>query len=429
METVGSDDSVQHIVDLVLNLENNPPSADPEEITEGDILTYLSSRHQQHLYGKRYDQTNDNSATPDSCVANISHYPVICDDRFTIKYECLNISHKIPLLHDVGRPQKCVRRSDADLDGPSTSESCQVYDNESISNDVQPSIPDNPYHASMLHQFEATTCAPSIQGETGSCYSYVMFLMGLQGGFTNLPQFVFEEEAVSFQREFGTLIECKIELIGNILNELFKSPELVDLLMSSQSDDSDDQFCHQTDNNLSPQPIDGGSDNSTCSSEPTNSESTYSPHPAKRTLGENHGDRPMKLPKGSHDDTRGLHSIMTVNSSLDTCTSTQKPPVAYINDEINPNSAKPPLNFSEESINLGFTSVSKDATSSDPEIKQDYSSPTPNPVPFDEVNLHMGYDQHTCYHDDVIKWKHFPRYWPFVRGIHRSPVNSPHKGQ
>ena len=27
------------------------------------------------------------------------------------------------------------------------------------------------------------------------------------------------------------------------------------------------------------------------------------------------------------------------------------------------------------------------------------------------------------------KWKHFPRYWPFVRGIHRSPVNSPHKGQ
>ena len=36
----------------------------------------------------------------------------------------------------------------------------------------------------------------------------------------------------------------------------------------------------------------------------------------------------------------------------------------------------------------------------------------------------------TCHiHDDVIKWKHFPRYWPFVRRIHRSPVNSPHKGQ
>ena len=33
------------------------------------------------------------------------------------------------------------------------------------------------------------------------------------------------------------------------------------------------------------------------------------------------------------------------------------------------------------------------------------------------------------FHDDVIKWKLFPRYWPFVRRIHRSPVNSPHKGQ
>ena len=32
-------------------------------------------------------------------------------------------------------------------------------------------------------------------------------------------------------------------------------------------------------------------------------------------------------------------------------------------------------------------------------------------------------------HDDVIKWKHFPRNWPFVREIHRSPVNCPHKGQ
>ena len=43
-------------------------------------------------------------------------------------------------------------------------------------------------------------------------------------------------------------------------------------------------------------------------------------------------------------------------------------------------------------------------------------------------------------HYGVIKWKHFPRYWPMVRGIHwwhwpfvreiyRSPVDSPHKGQ
>ena len=34
----------------------------------------------------------------------------------------------------------------------------------------------------------------------------------------------------------------------------------------------------------------------------------------------------------------------------------------------------------------------------------------------------------------LIPWwrqqmEHFPTYWPFVRGIHRWPVNSPHKGQ
>ena len=48
----------------------------------------------------------------------------------------------------------------------------------------------------------------------------------------------------------------------------------------------------------------------------------------------------------------------------------------------------------------------------------------------------------TCYYAKVMSiinangptwWRHqmetFPRYWPFVRGIHRSPMNSPHKGQ
>ena len=33
------------------------------------------------------------------------------------------------------------------------------------------------------------------------------------------------------------------------------------------------------------------------------------------------------------------------------------------------------------------------------------------------------------FYSGVIKWKHFPRYWPFVQGIRRSLVNSPHKGQ
>ena len=27
-------------------------------------------------------------------------------------------------------------------------------------------------------------------------------------------------------------------------------------------------------------------------------------------------------------------------------------------------------------------------------------------------------------HDDVIKWKYFPRYWSFVQGIHQPQVNS-----
>ena len=31
-------------------------------------------------------------------------------------------------------------------------------------------------------------------------------------------------------------------------------------------------------------------------------------------------------------------------------------------------------------------------------------------------------------HDDVIKWKHFPCDWPFVWGIHRTPVNFRTKG-
>ena len=32
-------------------------------------------------------------------------------------------------------------------------------------------------------------------------------------------------------------------------------------------------------------------------------------------------------------------------------------------------------------------------------------------------------------HNDFIKWEHVPRYRPFVRGSHRSPVISPHKGK
>ena len=41
----------------------------------------------------------------------------------------------------------------------------------------------------------------------------------------------------------------------------------------------------------------------------------------------------------------------------------------------------------------------------------------------------MKYDVICWPHEDVIKWIHFPPYWPFVRGIHRSPVNSPYNSQ
>ena len=37
----------------------------------------------------------------------------------------------------------------------------------------------------------------------------------------------------------------------------------------------------------------------------------------------------------------------------------------------------------------------------------------------------LPYGEYHVEHDDVIKWKHFSRYRPFVRGIHRSQVNSP----
>ena len=57
-------------------------------------------------------------------------------------------------------------------------------------------------------------------------------------------------------------------------------------------------------------------------------------------------------------------------------------------------------------------------------------SPISYPLRTAEI-LHPVYNWHrqTHQHDDFIKWKHFPRYWPFVQGIHRSTVNSPHKGQ
>ena len=55
-------------------------------------------------------------------------------------------------------------------------------------------------------------------------------------------------------------------------------------------------------------------------------------------------------------------------------------------------------------------------------------SHTPQPKHMDPMTWKL-LRHYWPFYDDVIKWKHFPRYWPFVRGIHRSPVNSHHKGQ
>ena len=42
----------------------------------------------------------------------------------------------------------------------------------------------------------------------------------------------------------------------------------------------------------------------------------------------------------------------------------------------------------------------------------------------------MGYGtKEAPLNDGVLKWKLFQRYWPFVWGIQRPPVNSHHKGQ
>ena len=42
------------------------------------------------------------------------------------------------------------------------------------------------------------------------------------------------------------------------------------------------------------------------------------------------------------------------------------------------------------------------------------------------VDCHHGLLPHYS-HDGVMPWKHLPHYWPFVRGIHRWPVDYPHK--
>ena len=48
-------------------------------------------------------------------------------------------------------------------------------------------------------------------------------------------------------------------------------------------------------------------------------------------------------------------------------------------------------------------------------------------VPVKNLSVISAETELSYEHEDVMNWKHFPRYWFFVRGIHRSPGNSPHK--
>ena len=48
---------------------------------------------------------------------------------------------------------------------------------------------------------------------------------------------------------------------------------------------------------------------------------------------------------------------------------------------------------------------------------------------YKKIQTHRKQCISTDKHDDIIKWKHFPRTWPLGQRIHWSQVNSPHKGQ
>ena len=77
-----------------------------------------------------------------------------------------------------------------------------------------------------------------------------------------------------------------------------------------------------------------------------------------------------------------------------------------------------------------FGTISNFDSSHQQLIKQQRESIFPNEstlsciysIHFVELNRHLCIKltrkwRNFCIHDDVIKWKHFPRYWPFVRGV------------
>ena len=60
------------------------------------------------------------------------------------------------------------------------------------------------------------------------------------------------------------------------------------------------------------------------------------------------------------------------------------------------------------------------------------NKPFPEPMLATDLCRHMaslGQNELTVFIMTSSNGNIFPRYWPIVRGIHRSPVSSPHKGQ
>ena len=55
-------------------------------------------------------------------------------------------------------------------------------------------------------------------------------------------------------------------------------------------------------------------------------------------------------------------------------------------------------------------------------VCRQYHPRAPSPIMYTIPRCSSVYIRAILFHDDIIKWKHFPRYWPFVRGIHRSPT-------
>ena len=86
---------------------------------------------------------------------------------------------------------------------------------------------------------------------------------------------------------------------------------------------------------------------------------------------------------------------------------------------------KSSLNFNN--CKMAYISINPPNPSTVAEMSEDLCADCNKALLFTSGKFSAPHDQKL--RDDVLNWKHFPLNWPFVRGIRRRPVNSPHKGQ